>query len=223
MMERTVKVTGKGKLLLKPDTVRLRIDLVDQNHEYDETIRKSTEHSQEVREAFTEFGFDGSDLKTLSFRVDTEYESYQDKKDKSWKQRFIGYKAVHTLKIEFPTEKDILGKVLYMVARLSGKPEFHVEYTVKDAAKAKNDLLREAVRDSRNKAEILTEAAGVQLGEIISIDYSWGQIDLVTRPMSRIAEPEMAYNSVMEDSYDMDIEPDDISVEDTVTVIWSIR
>ena len=222
-MERIVKVTGKGKLLLKPDTIRLLIDLVDQDKEYDETIRKSTEHSLEVREAFTNFGFDRTDLKTLSFRVDTEYESYQDKKDKSWKQRFIGYKAVHTLKIEFPTEKEVLGKVLYMIARLSGKPEFHVEYTVQDVAKAKNDLLREAVRDSRNKAEILTEAAGVQLGEILSIDYSWEQIDFVTRPMSRLAEPEMAYDSAMEECYDMDVEPDDISVEDTVTVVWSIR
>ena len=221
-MERTVKVTGKGKLLLKPDTIRLLIDLVDQDKEYDETIRKSMEHAQEVHEEFTKFGFDRSDLKTLSFRVDTEYEGYQDKKDNSWKQRFVGYKAVHTLKTEFPTEKEILGKVLYMVARLSGRPEFHVEYTVKDTAKAKNDLLREAVHDSRNKAEILTEAANVQLGQIISIDYSWGQVEFVTRPMSRLAVPEMAYNSAMEESYDMDIEPDDISVEDTVTVIWEI-
>lgn len=222
-MERLVKVTGKGKLLLKPDTIRLMIDLVDRDKEYDETIRKSTGHSQEVREAFTNFGFDSTDLKTLSFHVDTEYENYQDKKDKSWKQRFIGYKAVHTLKIEFPTEKENLGKILYMVARLSGKPEFHVEYTIQDVAKAKNDLLREAVRDSRNKAEILTEAAGVQLGEIVSIDYSWGQIDFVARPMNRVLEPMMATGAVMEDSYEMDIEPDDISVEDTVTVIWSIR
>ena len=221
-MERTIKVTGKGKLSLKPDTIRLRIDLMDQDGEYDEAIRQSTVHSQEVRKAFAEFGFDGSELKTLSFRVDTVYESYQDPKDQSWKQRFVGYKAVHMLKIEFPTEKEILGRILYRVARLSGKPEFHVEYTVKDTEKAKDELLKAAVSDSRHKAEILAEAAGTDLGSIMTIDYSWGVIDFVTRPMNRLAEPAMAYGAVMEDSYEMDIEPENIEVEDTVTVIWEL-
>ena len=223
IMERSIKVTGKGKLSLKPDTIRLRIELTDQDKEYDETIRKSTVHSQEVRRAFEDSGFEGSDLKTLSFRVDTEYESYQDEKDQTWKQRFIGYRAVHMLKIEFPTEKEILGRILYMVARLSGKPEFHVEYTVKNAEGARDELLKAAIRDSRHKAEILAEAAGTGLGKIITIDYSWGEIDFAVRPMNRLAKPAMAYGAAMEDSYEMDIEPDSIDVEETVTVIWELE
>ena len=157
-MERTIKVTGRGKLSLKPDTIRLRIELVDIEKEYAETIRKSTEHAETVKESFVTLGFEQTDLKTLSFRVDTEYESYQDKKDNSWKKRFIGYKAVHILKIEFSRERDILGKVLYMVARLPAKPEFHLEYTVKDVEAAKNELLAKAVADSKTKAEVLTTA-----------------------------------------------------------------
>jgi uncharacterized protein YggE len=221
-MERLIKVTGRGKLSLTPDTVRLRIDLVDQDREYDRAIRSSTQHSQELRDAFTAFGFERSDLKTLSFHVDTEYESYQDRKDNSWKQRFLGYKAYHTLKIEFPTERESIGRILSMLTGLSGKPEFHVEYTVKDTEKAKDELLKAAVSDSRHKAEILAEAAGTDLGSIMTIDYSWGVIDFVTRPMNRLAEPAMAYGAAMEDSYEMDIEPENIEVEDTVTVIWEL-
>ena len=33
-MERTIRVTGKGKLSLKPDTIRLRIELTDLEKEY---------------------------------------------------------------------------------------------------------------------------------------------------------------------------------------------
>ncbi len=36
--------------------------------------------------------------------------------------------------------------------------------------------LAEAVKNSRKKAELLTEAAGVSLGELLSIDYSWGEV-----------------------------------------------
>ncbi|MBR6322220.1 MAG: SIMPL domain-containing protein [Lachnospiraceae bacterium] len=221
-MERLIKVTGRGRLSLKPDTVRLRIDLIDQDREYDRAIRSSALHSQELREAFTDFGFDPSDIKTLSFRVDTEYESYQDKEDNSWKQRLVGYKAYHMLKIEFPTERESIGRIFAMVAGLSGKPEFYVEYTVKDTEGARNELLKNAVADSKLKAEVLAEAAGVRLGEIATIDYSWGEVEFVARPMNKMSRALMA-EAAVEDSMDFDVVPDDIKVDDTVTVVWSLK
>ena len=42
------------------------------------------------------------------------------------------------------------------------------------------------MEDSKNKAEVLSKAAGVTLGDIQIIDYSWGEIDFVTRPMNDI-------------------------------------
>ena len=222
-MKRTIRVTGTGKLSLKADTVRLSIELIDKDMEYEAVIRHTAAHSQEVREAFEKLGFEGSELKTLSFRVDTEYEGYQDPEDNAWKQRFIGYRAVHAMKVEFSRERDILGDVLTAVSQLSGKPEFHIEYTVKDTEAAKQELLKKAVQDARKKAEIIAESAYVALKEILSIDYSFGDTSFVVRPVNRIAEAKMAYGAVMEDSLDLDIEPEDIKVEDTVTVVWKIE
>ena len=78
---------------------------------------------------------------------------------------------------------------------------------------------------AREKASVLTQAAGVTIKEIQSIDYSWGQINFEVQPMNRmlmaeecLAKPMMAEGA----SYDMDIEPDDIEVSDTVTVLWEI-
>ena len=50
------------------------------------------------------------------------------------------------------------------------------------------------------------------------------EIDFEYRPMSRpiMADACMAPMDTGVDSYDMDIEPDDIEVSDTVTVIWEI-
>ena len=86
-----------------------------------------------------------------------------------------------------------------------------------------NELLAAAVKDSQAKASVLTEEAGVNLGKIITIDYSWGEIDFVSRPLQemslRCCEPEECESA----SYDMDIEPDDIDISDTVTVIWGLE
>ena len=79
-MERTIRVTGRGKLSLKPDTVRLRIELEDFAKEYEESIRKSAESTKEVQEAFMVLGFERSELKTTGFDVNARYEYYKDKK-----------------------------------------------------------------------------------------------------------------------------------------------
>ena len=63
----------------------------------------------------------------------------------------------------------------------------------------------------------------VKLGEIQAIDYSWGEIDFVTKPLNEMrlmecTECEMSAPG----AYDIDIEADDINVTDTATVIWEI-
>ena len=155
--------------------------------------------------------------------METEYESYKDKG--TYKQRFVGYKFRHMMKVEFPSDNDRLGKVLYALANCPVKPEFRLSYTVSDPEAAKNELLGKAVTDAKEKASVLTQAAGVTLKDIQSIDYSWGEIDFEYRPMNRMlmADECLASPMVAEGaSYDMDIEPDDIEVSDTVTVLWEI-
>lgn len=59
--------------------------------------------------------------------------------------------------------------------------------------------------------------------DIQSIDYSWGEINFEYQPMGKAMLME---NCLMEDAsadrYDMNLEPDNIEVSDTVTVIWEI-
>lgn len=143
--------------------------------------------------------------------------------NKHKKIRFKGYKYNHHMKIEFAADNKRLGQVLYALAHSSLRPEFSIEYTVADVEKCKNELLHKAIEDSIQKAQVLTTAANVKLGEIQAIDYSWGEIDFVTKPLNEMrlmecTECEMSAPG----AYDIDIEADDINVTDTATVIWEI-
>lgn len=156
--------------------------------------------------------------------IETEYESYKDKG--TYKQRFVGYKFRHMMKVEFLSDNDLLGKVLFALANCPVKPEFRLSYTVSDPEAAKNELLGKAVTDAKDKAAVLTQAAGVTLKGIQSIDYSWGEIDFEYKPMNGMLMADeylAAPMAISGTSYDMDIEPDDIEVSDTVTVIWEIE
>ena len=216
---RTIRVTGKGQLRVKPDMTRITLSLEGLYPEYGEALRRSAEDTEKIKDLLMGLGFARTDLKTLNFNVDTEYESYQEKN--TYKRRFVGYKYHHQMKVEFDSDNDRLGRVLYALAKCPLQPEFRLSYTVKDPEAAKNELLGKAVADAQAKALVLTQAANVALKDIQSIDYSWAQINFEVEPMSRMLMTEDCAAKGVK-SYDIDIEPDDIQVSDTVTILWEI-
>lgn len=218
---RTLRVTGKGQIKVHPDMTRITITLEGLYKEYGETLRHSGEDTERLKDVLSAFGFERSDLKTLNFGVDTEYESY--KENGAYRQRFAGYRFRHLMKLEFESDNERLGKILFALAQCPLHPEFRLGYTVKDPETAKNLLLGKAVTDAGKKAEVLAGAAGVTLKDIRSIDYSWGEIDIEVNPMRGNMVMEKCMSPMTaEDSYDIDIEPDDIEISDTVTVLWEI-
>ena len=232
---RTIRVTGKGQIRVKPDETRITLSLEGLYPYYGETLRRSNQDTEKIRDLLTGLGFARTDLKTLNFNVDTEYESYQVKN--TYKQRFVGYKYHHQMKVEFDSDNARLGKVLYALAKCPLQPEFRLSYTVKDPEADKNQLLGKAVADAqakaqvltqaagvtlkdRAKAQVLTQAAGVTLKDIQSIDYSWDRIDFEIQPMNRMLMAKECADEAA--GFDIDIDPDDIDVSDTVTVLWEI-
>lgn len=219
---RIIKVTGRGNLKVKPDMTIITMTLEGMDKEYDKTIDRSSKDTEILKDILEKQGFERTDVKTLSFDVRPRHESYQ-AHDKSWKNRFLGYEFTHEVKVEFDSDNSRLGKILYAIANAKDiHPEFKLSYTVKDKEASKNALLAKAVTDAKAKADVLTGAAGVKLKDILSIDYSWGEIRFDYSPMDRSAFPDgEGYGDVK--ALAMDIEPDDIEVSDTVTVVWEIE
>lgn len=82
-------------------------------------------------------------------------------------------------------------------------------------------MLRTASESALKKAKILCESSGVSLGELISIDYSWGDLNIFSETSYRILE-ECLLESGMPKGSGIEIEPDDIETSDSVTFVWEI-
>ena len=219
---RLIRVTGTGSLKLKPDTTRLNITVRGNFMEYADTLSNSAEDTRALRDALIPLGFAGDQLKTTSFNVDTRYEGYNDGNG-NYRERFVGYEFIHTLKLEFPSDNELLGKTLYALAHSPITPEFRISYTVADKESAKNELIAKAVEDAKQKAALLAEASGVALGDIQSINYSMNEPDFEVRAMNGMFKAAMKFGGCEEDcAYGMDINPEDIRVDDTVTIVWHI-
>ncbi|MBQ1729718.1 MAG: SIMPL domain-containing protein, partial [Oscillospiraceae bacterium] len=135
-----------------------------------------------------------------------------------WKNRFTGYRATESLKLELGLDNKLLGELLTAVSAASAHPEINVRFSVKDKTKLKDRLISRAVKDSARKAKILCEAADVELGEVMTINYSFREPEIISPT---------AYNrgvGLMEAKAAMcDITPEDVSLTDSVTVLWEIK
>lgn len=213
--ERTLRVTGTGMLRLTPDLCRVSLTLRGLEPAYSDALSRASRDSAALAEAVASLGFRREDLKTLDFSVDTEYESVQE--EGRWRQEFKGYRFTQALKLEFPVDNALLGRTLAALAAAPVDPEFHLSYGLSDPEKAKAALLEAAVLDARRKGEILASAAGVKLGRLLRMDYS------VTEPVletPRMAKAMLARNEAA--SFDLDLTPEDIRTQDTVTLMWEI-
>ena len=214
---RTVHVTGKGMIRLKPDTVRVAMTLEGMEPDYAETLRRSAADTERIRSALIEAGFSREELKTRNFNVQTEYEGYQE--DGVYRQRLVGYRFIHELEIEFPWDNERLGAVLNAITDAALSPNLRISYTVRDREAAKNALLGLAVADAKAKAEALTAAAGVKLLDVLQINYAIGENEFAVHPVlyDGAARKMCAGNAAPE------IVPEEITAEDTVTIVWAIE
>ena len=171
----TIRVTGKGILQIKPDTIRLLFSASEQEKTYDEAVKKSAAWTKKLEKLFLQLGFEKDDLKTTSMNIEGRYDW-----DKSLLQKrkriLVGYEYDLHMMIKFPADNERLGKIIYFLSHSKLKPSFQIEYTVDDQEKAKEDLLALAVEDAKRKAEILTSASGQELVKIMNMKkffFTW--------------------------------------------------
>ena len=77
-----------------------------------------------------------------------------------------------------------------------------------------------ATENAKTKAEILCKASGNELGQLLSIDYNWGELNVTSKTRYSMGD---SIRPSLAKSVTVDIEPDDINVSDTVTFTWEIK
>ena len=217
-MDRIIKVTGNGRISVKPDLTRVEMILSDSRPTYDAVVKLSTAMTELLRISLSKIGFDKKDIRTEFFDISPYYEDYMDDKDEH-KQRFLGHKYTHGMRLEFPNDSKLLGQCIKAIASCPAKPEFKVSYTIKDTESLKNLIIGKAVADARKKAEVLSQAAGISLGSIQTMEYNWDDIQVISN--TDIALSDELYDNESS-NFKLNIEPEDVEATDTVTVIWSI-
>lgn len=217
-MNRTITVKGSGSASARPDTVVISLELESKDKEYERATELATAAIDELSAAVIRAGFEKDDLKTVNFNVYTDYQSIHDGNG-NYRREFDGYVVAHSLRLELVFDTNLLSKILSAIGCCTAHPSVSVAFTVKDPAALNAEVLRNAAENARSKAEILCTASGKKLGELLSIDYSWGELNVYSNTRFGMADECLG----MAEAKSMEMVPEDVSVSDTVTFVWSME
>lgn len=209
----TISVKGVGHVGQAPDRTVITFSMSSLHLEYETAVGDLNERVAALRDRLGGVGIDKSDVKTTSFDIDAHHE-YQRKKEESI---FVGWKARHNLRLELPIDRDQINRVFGAIASTEVESDIGVRFEVSDREGLREKVLADATRAARRNAEAIASAAGCRLGKVQRVDYDWSEIRFGSLDYSLESGPEL--NRLMSGP---DIEPEDVSAEDSVTIVWEL-
>jgi hypothetical protein len=209
MNPRILRVTGEGQAYVPPDLVVLRFDIEERKMQYETCITSMNTRVDTLRNELVSLGIEKSLLKTIGFSIEPDY-VYDDKLKK---RMFNGYLSHHYLRLKLDLNRERLNHILDTLTKSASMATMKLGFEVKDKEKFRKLILEDAVKQAWKNAKTIADAADVKIGKTISIDYNWHEIKFTHS---------VEYSLDIRSPRRVDISPEDISGNDSVTMVWEI-
>lgn len=162
--ESEVTTTGVGEAAAQPDHANVVVTIRVTEKTATESTRKAAATYQQLIQQVKPFGVTPSDVMTQRFSVAQDWK----RDDKGRPKEFIGYLTGHELRI-LVRNRERVGEVIDAAIEAGVRRIDRIEFASTKADSAQRVALAAAVRDARERAEIMAEATGGRLGELIEV------------------------------------------------------
>lgn len=213
--QKTIRVMGTGFVKTVPDTTRLTFEVDSLHDTYEKAYNEAAIGNKNLREALGMLDIPKDSLKTTNFSITKETEWRR----KEERRVFVGFKLRQELAIELPLDSVITSKVMSALGKAWPELEVDISFVKKDTHDFKLQILESAVKDAREKAEVIAATLGHKLGGIISADYSKRSID-INYHEERLA---LRDGGFCDKDASIDYTLDDIEAGDTIETVWYLE
>lgn len=173
-----ITVVGLGEVSAKPDMARVTIGVVTQAASASDSLRQNSAAVEKVFATLKEFRIADEDIQTSNFSIGPEYHYGRSGEP----PRLTGYRVTNEVRVAVRRIAD-LGKLLDEVVAAGSNQVNQVGFDIDEAASLRDAARRLAIADARRKANLYAQEAGVQIGQVLSVEELSGPV----------AMPQIAY------------------------------
>jgi uncharacterized protein YggE len=166
-LPRVIQVVGEGRASAAPDMARISLGVSHQAKTAGEAMDAMSAGTEAVLGRLGSEGINQADIQTGQLMLEPAY-NYN---TPDGNPEMIGFIATQMLDVKV-REIAVLGEVLDAVVQDGANRVNGVSFDVADPQAATDEARRDAVVDARARAELYAEAAGVTLGDLVSISES---------------------------------------------------
>lgn len=163
---RTIDVAGVGKVNIEPDLAHVNIGVRSQSPEVTEAFTENSEIAENIIQTLMDMGIGQEDIQTRNFNIYQQQEQRPGQEEPT-----VNYVVENTV---FVTVRDLdsLGEVLSVMVSEGANTIHGVTFDIENRESAIEEARQLAIEDAKVQAEAIAETAGVNLGEIYSINIS---------------------------------------------------
>lgn len=164
---RQVTVTGSGIVYVVPDLAYINVGVRSQGDTVAEAMQANNVQAKAIKDTLVAQGVAEGDIQTSSFNVypQSDYD-YQGTITRT-------YYSVENNVYVTVRDLDALGSILDAVAASGANTIYGISFDVTDKTEAQSSARKIAVESAMSQAKELADAAGVGVGEILSISSSY--------------------------------------------------
>lgn len=200
-----ISVTGEATMSVAPDQAQVDGGVTSDAKTAREASDANNAAMGKVLLALKSAGIEEKDYQTSRLSLQPKYAP-----DRSGPSTVVGYRASNRVTIKVRDVTKIAGVIDILVA--AGANEIGgINFVVSQASKLLDDAREKAIADARRKAEIYAKAAGVTLGEPLSISEDGGSVPVFR---GKMAAPMAAAAPVAQGEETLSV---------TVSVSWAIK
>lgn len=215
----SIVVEGKSSVKMAPEIITFNINFSVKDTNYTKCADLALQKIERVKSQFIHNGIDKELIKTINYSIREEREHDRN----LGKQVFKGYRADIPILIKTKVDNKQNDQI-FEIIKNNFQADFRLNFELSPVQieKIKKELIDLAVKDAKSKAQLLTQSAGVKLGQISKIQYGEPQsIRYFTR-----ANYDLLHSSQLESSSTKigitALTPPDAEMRTTVMLSWKI-
>lgn len=180
-------VSGDGKVTAVPDVAQFTFSVINEGGtNLADTQSKNTESTNKAIEFLKANGIESKDIRTVGYNTYPRYTSYSCSRpyykpvigeDYGWDagltecppSQITGYTVEQTIEVKV---RDLgkVGDILSGVLENGANSTSQLGFTVDDRTQYENEARAMAMEKAREKAEVVAEAGGFEVGDLLSVD-----------------------------------------------------
>ena len=168
-MARQITVTGQAGTVATPDAAEIGVGVVSAGATAAAALADNTSRMRSLFDGLKALGVAEREMRTSGFSVSPVYS--RQTRDSNDPPTITGYRVSNNLHVRLRDAAGV-GRILDRMVELGANNINNVQFVVSDRYERLQSALADAVKNARERAALMAEAAGATLGPVIEIRES---------------------------------------------------